>query len=102
MRNEVLRETIEEARAGGEYRCAMCDYELSRVPLQDDLSIVCPECGYEMVFRVRVQLRPRDPAYDRVARGRLSRIEKTLVILVVAIALSALGLGIIVMAILSP
>lgn len=97
-----LRQVIEEARASGEYRCAMCDYELSTVPLREDLSIVCPECGYEMVFRVKVQLRPRDPAYDRIARGRLSRIELTLLVIVIAIVLAAIGLGIIVMAIVGP
>lgn len=96
---EPLRYVIEQARTEGVYRCARCDYRLSEVPLRDDLSIVCPECGYDMVFRVQVRLMPRDPEFDRAIRGRLGRIERLLIVLVVGVVLVLLGLGIITLAI---
>lgn len=96
--NEPLASVIEEARGKGEYSCARCEYALSMVPLQDDLSIVCPECGYEMVFEVKVRLKPRDPHFDRAVRGPLRRIEMILVIIGIGLVATAIGVGIIVMA----
>lgn len=94
-----LREVIEEARAGGEYACVRCRYDLSVVPLDDELAVTCPECGYEMAFDVRVRLRPRDPEYDRPARRRLRRVEILLLWVVLGVVVTAFGMGIIVMAI---
>ena len=94
-----LEQVIQDARAKGDYRCARCDYVLRDVPLRDDLSIVCPECGYEMAFEVKVRLKPRDPEFDRDIRGRLGRIERLLLILVIGLVAVTLGLGIIVLAV---
>lgn len=96
---DPLRYVIEQARTEGVYRCARCDYRLSEVPLREDLSIVCPECGYDMVFSVQVRLMPRDPEFDRAVRGRLGRIERVLIALVVGMVAVLLGLGIITLAI---
>ncbi len=96
--NPALRDVIEEARQSGEYRCAHCDYEMQDVPLNDDLAITCPECGYDMVFEVKVRLKPRDPNFDRVARGKLHRVEVMLMIVVIGLVATAIGIGIIVMA----
>lgn len=96
---DPLRHVIEQARKEGVYRCARCDYRLSEVPLREDLSIVCPECGYDMVFSVQVRLMPRDPEFDRAVRGRLGRIERVLIALVVGMVAVLLGLGIITLAI---
>lgn len=93
---DPLRHIIEDARRQGEYRCAHCDYALSEVPLQDDLSIVCPECGYEMVFSVRVQLMPRDPEYDREIRSRLARFERLFIPLSLVLIAAVLGIAIVV------
>lgn len=82
-----LEEVIAEARGKQTYRCAHCDYPLSEVPLDPDLGVTCPECGYEMVFRVMVRLMPRNPEYDREVRSRLSRLERVL-----------MGLGVVVVA----
>lgn len=97
--SEPLASVIEEARRKGDYRCARCDYALSQVPLQDDLSIVCPECGYEMVFDVKVRLKPRDPNFDRAVRGPLHRIELVLLVIGIGLVATAVGIGIIVMAV---
>ncbi len=83
--SELIGPIIEKARAQGAYTCAHCDYDLKSVPLRDDLSIVCPECGYEMVFSVQVRLRPRNPEYDREIRSRLSRLERILIALGVVV-----------------
>ena len=94
-----LEQVIEEARTKGDYRCAHCDYALGAVPLTDDLSIICPECGYEMVFEVKVKLKPHDPEYDREVRGRLGRIERMLLVLVIGLVVITIGVGIIAFAI---
>ena len=89
--SDQLGSVINDAREKGKYTCARCEYALSEVPLKDDLSIVCPECGYEMVFEVKVSLRPKDPNYDRDARRRLQRFEMrvlALVILFIALAVT--------------
>lgn len=95
----ALRPVIEDARREGAYQCARCGYALSEVPLQDDLSIVCPECGYEMVFRVKVQLMPRDPDFDRAARTRLQRLERLMLPISLLILAGMIGCAIVVYAI---
>ncbi|MFG0313170.1 MAG: hypothetical protein ACF8LL_03160 [Phycisphaerales bacterium] len=97
--NEPLSSVIREAREKGDYACARCDYALRDVPLQDDLSIICPECGYDMVFEVKVRLKPRDPNFDGAIRGRLRRLEVVLVIIGIGLVATAIAIGIIVMAI---
>ncbi len=96
-----LEPIIRDARARGEYRCARCDYPLHDVPLLDDLSIKCPECGYEMVFRVKVQLMPRDPEYDREVRSILGRLERLILPVSLTVVLAAVGLAFVVYAITS-
>lgn len=96
---EPLRYVIEQARTEGVYRCARCDYRLSEVPLRDDLSIICPECGYDMVFSVQVRIMPRDPEFDRAIRGRLGRIERLMLPLLLLVLLVVLASAIIVYAI---
>ena len=91
--SEQLRSVIDDARKHGSYICARCDYALSEVPLQDDLSIVCPECGYDMVFEVKVSLRPRDPNYDRDARSRLKRFEMSVMVIVILLIAFAVTVG---------
>lgn len=93
---EPLRHVIEQARTEGVYRCARCDYRLSEVPLRDDLSIVCPECGYDMVFSVQVRLMPRDPEFDRAVRGRLGRIERLMFWIAIMTIAVVVGLFIVV------
>lgn len=97
--SEALRETIEDARNKGSYQCAHCGYALGKVPLQDDLSIVCPECGYEMVFRVKVLLSPRDPEYDRETRTRLERLERLILPIFLFLLLIMLSSALVVYAI---
>lgn len=87
-----LGSVIEDARRQGDYRCAHCDYPLNDVPLHEELAIVCPECGYEMVFSVKVQLLPRDPEYDREARTRLQRLERLVLPISLLIVAAAIGL----------
>ncbi|MFG0244702.1 MAG: hypothetical protein ACF8MF_01455 [Phycisphaerales bacterium JB052] len=94
-----LEQIIEDARSKGEYRCAHCNYPLGEVPMRDDLSIICPECGYEMAFEVKVRLRARDLEFDRDIRGRLGRIERLLVVLGIILIASVVGIGIIALAI---
>lgn len=91
-----LGSVIEEARGQGEYRCARCDYPLKDVPLDEALAIVCPECGYEMVFRVKVQLMPRDPNYDREIRGPLGRLERLALPISLIVIATAVGLALVV------
>ena len=100
--SHALKEVIQQARADGDYRCAHCDYAMRDVPLSDDLAITCPECGYDMVFEVKVRLKPRDPNFDRAVRGRLYRVEVVLIIVVVGLVVTAIGIGIIIMAIIGP
>jgi DNA-directed RNA polymerase subunit RPC12/RpoP len=97
--SRALRDVIEEARTEGDYRCAHCEYAMGDVPLKDDLVITCPECGYDMVFEVKVRLRPREPNFDRIVRGRLHRIEVVLMIVVIGLVVTAVGIGIIIMAV---
>lgn len=73
-----LEHIITQARTRQVYRCAHCDYPLSQVPFDPDLGITCPECGYKMIFSVKVQLMPRDPEYDREVRTRLGAVERVL------------------------
>ena len=94
-----LREVIEQAQGKGSYSCMRCSYELGRVPLDDELGVTCPECGFEMAFDVRVRLRPRESGTDVVLRGRLHRNEVVLMIVVSGLVLTAIGIGIIIMAI---
>lgn len=82
---------IEEARRAHPYRCARCDYLLGGVPMDADRVVVCPECGYEMVFGIKVQLLPRDPEYDRETRTALEQFERA--VLPVSIVLMAMLLG---------
>ena len=95
----TLKQVIEDARSKGEYRCAHCDYPLGDVPLLEDLSIVCPECGYEMAFEVKVRLRARDLEFDRDVRGRLGRIERLLFVRGIILIASVVGIGIIALSI---
>jgi DNA-directed RNA polymerase subunit RPC12/RpoP len=97
--NGSLREVIVQAQREGEYACMRCAYDLGRVPLSDELAITCPECGFEMAFDVRVRLRPLDPGADVVVRGRLHRIEVVLMIVVIGLVATAIGIGIIILAI---
>ena len=90
-----LKQVIEEARGEGQFRCARCGYAVGEVPFDDDLSIVCPACGYEMVFKVSVKLLPRDPDYDRYVRSRLWRIERLLLIVGIGLVLLVGGFGIV-------
>jgi DNA-directed RNA polymerase subunit RPC12/RpoP len=91
--NDSLGSVINDAREQGHYICARCDYALSDVPLKDDLSVVCPECGYEMVFEVKVSLRPKDPNYDREARSWLSRLEMSIMVTVILLVALAVTIG---------
>lgn len=100
--NRALKQVIEDARAKGDYRCAHCDYAMRDVPLDDELAITCPECGYDMVFDVKVRLRPRDPNFDRIVRGRLYRVEVMLLVVVIGLVATAVGIGIIIMAVIGP
>lgn len=94
-----LGSVIEDARKQGVYRCAHCDYPLSDVPLDEQLAIVCPECGYEMVFSVKVQLLPRHPEFDRVTRTRLQKLEQFMLPLSLLILAAVIGSAIVVYAV---
>jgi len=89
-----LDEVVREARAKENYRCARCDYPLGDVPLGSERCVTCPECGYEMVFEVKVQLLPRDPEFDREIRSRLGRLER--MVLPVSLVLMAMMIGLII------
>ncbi len=93
---ESLRHVIEQAQKEGVYRCAHCDYLLSEIPLRDDLSVVCPECGYEMVFKVKVQLMPRDPEFDRATRTRLQGLERIMLPVSLIVIAAVLGIAFVV------
>lgn len=96
--SESLGQVIQDARREGDYRCARCDYPLRDVPLDEELAIVCPECGYEMVFHVKVRLMPRDPNYDREIRGPLGRLERLALPISLILIATAVGLALVVYA----
>jgi len=52
-----------------------------------------------MVFRVKVQLMPRDPDFDRAARTRLQRLERLMLPISLLILAGMIGCAIVVYAI---
>lgn len=84
---------IEEAREMKPFRCGRCSYLLDGVPVDEQKTVVCPECGYTMRFVVSIRLVADDPEYDREVRQSLGRTERiigrlAILILVVVCALA--------------
>lgn len=96
---EPLQRVIEQARATGDYHCARCAYPLADVPLDEDLGVTCPECGYRMRFSVVVRLLPRDPNYDKEKRGGLNRFDRLLTRVGLVVALIAFAIMLVIVAI---
>jgi len=69
---------IADAREANPFVCVRCRYSLDGVPMDGERCVVCPECGYQMRFRVHVRLESNDPVYQKMVKKSLNRMDRVL------------------------